>query len=495
MKSIQERYESFVELLRERRRLSEIHALCGWDEQVNLPNAAGPGRGEQLAVLAKVIHERSTAPAFVDELQLLRSSDGLTEDQMIVLRETWREVERALKVPAELVAAIAEAESSTYSQWIEARSADSFEHVRTQLENLLALKCEYADALRGERTRYDAMLDLYEPGLKTGEATEFFNILRPALSELVKSRSGAPRVSPFSATFEKPAQKELCLDVARMMGFDFDRGRLDEAVHPFCNEMGFDDTRMTTRYNPQDFSSAMYGTMHEAGHGLYEQGYLRRHQHTPLSQYCSMALHESQSRLWENMVGRSAEFLRHLFPTLKSRFPAALDELSFDTLYEYVNWVGASLIRVQADEVSYGLHIIIRFELERDLVSGALAADDLPEAWNDKYERYLGIRPADELTGVLQDVHWYTGNFGYFPTYLFGSSYAAQIFAAAAKALPDLRQQIGRGELILLKEWLNQEIHQFGRRYEAKELMLRATGEEPTPEYYLGYLLEKYGKS
>ncbi len=496
MSTSAEKYGQFVGLLRERKLLGSTMSLLGWDEQVNLPPAASPIRAEQLSAMAKVIHEKNTAPEYVGLLRELIESDALSGDERAVVRETWRDIERALKVPPRLVAEISRAESESYATWIEARNKNSYAHVKARLAELIALKKEYADCIRGSRTPYDALLDYYEPGLTAAETNAIFSRLGPELSTLVgrcnERNAGAVRKKPWRAAFPKEAQKDLNIEVSKLMGFDFNRGRLDEAVHPFCNDIGAQDVRMTTRYYEDDFCPSLYGTMHEAGHGLYELGYDAATHFTPLSEYCSMGIHESQSRLWENMVGRSKEFLSHLAPLMAKKFPAALAGVPLEAIDRYVNWVSPSLIRVEADEVSYGLHIIIRFELEQALFAGKIGIDDLPAAWDAGYEKYLGIKAPEEKKGVLQDVHWFTGAFGYFPTYLLGSAYAAQIFAAAEKAMPNLRSEIAAGRLLELREWLRKKIHREGRRYEAKELMRRATGEEPKPEYYLEYLNAKF---
>jgi len=488
-------FQDFLALLRERKALAGVLALLSWDEQVNLPLAAAQTRSDQTAAVAKAAHEKNTDPRYVELLQKLRSTK-LPEEETAIVRETWREVERALKVPDALVHALSQAESRCYSTWVEARRKNSFAVVRPVLEELFRLKREYGNCIRGERPIYDAFLDLHEPGLTATVTEKMFTPLGSSLSELLqqiieRGRSGREK-PPFTAALDKQKQRELCVEVASLMGFDFHRGRLDETVHPFCSEIGFDDIRMTTRYFENDICPALFGTMHETGHALYELGFLPEWRATPIAEFCSMGIHESQSRLWENMVGRSRGFLRYLYPKMTERFPEAMNGVRFDDFYNYVNRVGPSLIRVEADEVSYGLHVIIRFELEQALFAGDVSFDDLPLLWKEKYRKYLGVTPSDELQGVLQDVHWYIGAFGYFPTYLLGSAYAAQIYAAAAREIPALDDAVAAGELLGLRAWLRTKIHIHGRRYEAHDLLQRATGESPNGAYYLKYLRGKY---
>ncbi|MFN8390509.1 MAG: carboxypeptidase M32 [Bdellovibrionota bacterium] len=488
-----DKYNSFLDAVRTRKHLSATLSLLNWDEQVNLPEGASSGRAEQISALAKILHEQNTDARYVALIDELMAAD-LSPDARVNVSEIHRDVSRALKIPTALVAATAKAESETFSRWVEARQSGSFAAVLPQLTTLFGLKQELAGILKGTGTAYDAMLDLYEPGLTANETTTFFSALQPALTELlqrVTASSPAPK-NPARGSFPKALQQSFCQHVAEKMGFDFRRGRLDVAVHPFCTELGFNDVRLTTRYFEDDFAPSLYGTMHEAGHGLYDLGYDPAHAHTPLAEYCSMAIHESQSRLWENIVGRSRGFLGFLFPTLQQTFPDSLAGVSCEDVYRYVTRVEPSFIRVEADEVSYGLHIIIRFELERDLFSGALQLADVSAAWNEKYTKYLGITPPDDLHGVLQDVHWYSGGFGYFPTYLLGSAYAAQLFTALKKDRPAVNEEIAQGELLGIKEWLNERVHRQGKRYKAKELIRVATGELPNPRYFVEYLEEKY---
>ena len=488
-------FKKFLGLLHERKALVGVLALLSWDEQVNLPLSAAQNRADQTAAIAKVTHEKNTDPKYVELLQKLQNSK-LNDDEAVIVRETWREVERALKVPESLVHAISQTESRSYATWVEARRKNSFAVVRPVLEELFELKKAYGECIRGERPIYDAFLDLYEPALTAVAAEKLFTPLGSALSELLRKivatgRNGITK-PPFTAELPKQKQRELCVEVASLMGFDFHRGRLDETVHPFCSEISFDDIRMTTRYFDNDLCPALFGTMHEAGHALYELGYLPEWRATPLAEFCSMGIHESQSRLWENMVGRSSGFLKFLYPKVVERFPDAMKGVGYEKFYSYVNRVGPSLTRVEADEVSYGLHVIIRFELERALFADEVRFDDLPQLWSEKYKKYLGVQPEDELQGVLQDVHWYIGGFGYFPTYLLGSAYAAQLYAAAAREIPGLADQVARGELLELRTWLKKKIHVHGRRYNAHELIEHATGESPKVDYYLSYLTKKY---
>lgn len=487
-----DRYARFLELAREQRQLGCISSLLNWDEQTYLPPAGAAGRAEQMAILAKITHERTTAPEFCGLVAELRDAKDLTEDQRVCVREIAREVDRATKVPGSLVAAISEAESITHHQWLHARKEANFQLVSVQMGKLLGLKRQFADCLGTGATRYETMLDLYETGLTVKDVERWFGTLRPALTELVGQFESGAKVARFAGIFPQAEQERFLQECLGIMEFDRTRGRLDTTAHPFCLDLGFDDIRLTIRYAEDDFAPALYATMHEAGHGLYELGFSPEYAYTPLAQYATMAVHESQSRFWENMIGRSPEFLDFLLPRLQSHFPQAMSDVSLPSVIRHVNRVERSLIRVEADEVSYGLHVIIRFELERLLVSGELPLADLPAAWNERYREYLGVVAPTDADGVLQDIHWFIGHFGYFPTYLIGSCYAAQLFAALEADRPALRGEISRGELTAVRQWLVEKIHCHGRRYFGNELIERATGKPAGAGDYLSYLRKKF---
>lgn len=498
MGAAEQRYDEFVRRVKELRTLGSIEWLLNWDQQTMMPKSGADNRAGQLATLAAVIHEKRTDPRFVELIQSLQSESSLSADARVNLRETWREVERAIKVPAELVRAIVTAEADTHQLWLDARKANKFAVVSSALEKLVGLKREYAQATFRRGSLYDALLDLYEPDESAANLKQLFAPVRTALTTLLQrivdkaGPSGIP--NPARGPFPTQLQKQFCEEAVRGIGFDMDCGRLDETVHPFCNGVGIRDVRLTTRFEDDDIASALMAALHEAGHGIYDQGLDPANENTPLSEALSLAIHESQSLLWEKRVGRSFEYWSHLYPKLQSTFPGALKDVKLDDYYRFINQVRPSLNRVESDEVTYGLHVIIRFELEQSLIEGAISVKELPALWNEAYQKALGITPPDDLSGILQDTHWYSGALGYFPTYLLGAMYATQLFEAYEKINPEIRLQIKRGEMGELKRWLNKSIHREGRRYTAKDLMERATGSQPSSESYLRYLNKKYGE-
>ena len=398
-------------------------ALLEWDQQTKLPSAGGQYRSEQITYLAKLIHERETDPQLGNWLNELSQSpevsgDDPASDIATAVRELKRKYERQVKVPSDLVQALAGASSKGQQIWVAARQANDFSKFQPALEEIINLKQQQADAIGFTDCRYDALLDEYEPGASTSEVTGVFDGLREELVPLLdqlKSYGNQVDSSVLHLEYPIEAQEAFVKEASAKIGFDYKRGRLDVTHHPFCTEVGPDDCRITTRYNETFFSSAFFGTLHEAGHGMYEQGLRGDWYGLPPGQYCSLGIHESQSRLWENLVGRSEAFWQHFFPIAQEAYPDALSDVSVDHFHRAINEITPSLIRVEADEVTYNLHIIIRFELERSLIDGDLAVADLPEAWNENYQKALGITPPDDASGVLQDVHWSAGLIGYFP--------------------------------------------------------------------------------
>jgi carboxypeptidase Taq len=379
---------------------------------------------------------------------------------------------------------------------VEARKAAQFNKFSGQLAVILALVREVSSCLGFEDHPYDPLLDEFEPWLKTAEVGEVFAGLREGLKRLLDRIKGSGKTVDteyLSRTYEIEKQKSFGLRVLEALGFDFKRGRLDESAHPFTTTLGSDDVRITTRYDDRFLPSAIFGTIHECGHGLYELGFDPSVRGTLLAEGASLGLHESQSRMMENMIGRSLPFWTHFYPPLKRLFPDSLADVDLRRFYEGVNRVTPSFIRVEADEVTYNLHILLRFELEKQLVSGELAVDDLPAAWNAKMEELLGLKPPDDAKGVLQDIHWSGGTFGYFPTYSLGNLYAAQFFSTLKGDVPDWCKQVERGRFQTILAWLKENIHKHARVYPARELCTRVTGEPLNPRYLLEYLEEKFG--
>ncbi len=462
--------------------LGSIEGLLGWDERTKLPPAGGEYRAEQMTLLSGMIHERWLDPRFGELLDQIAESSLAADphsDAGCTIRQLRRQRQRKVKLPKTLVEEQTRVAVLGQQAWVEARRNNDFAAFQPWLTQSFALKRQEADALGYPECRYDALLDDYEPEMRTDAVAEVLGALRKELVPLigkVRESRRRPDVSILRRQYPVEQQKSFGREAARRIGFDFDRGRLDVTTHPFCSGLGPNDCRITTRYNEKFFNEAFFGILHEAGHGLYDQGLPGAHYGLPPGEAVSLGIHESQSRLWENFVGRSHAFWTCFFPETQRRFPAALGDVSLDDFYFAVNDVRPSLIRVEADEATYNLHILVRFELERALLDERLDAKDLPEAWNAKYQEYLGIRPPDNAQGVLQDIHWSAGLVGYFPTYALGNLYAAQWFAQAETDMGDLAGLISRGEFRPLLTWLREKIHRQGQRYTAAQLVERVTG-------------------
>ena len=483
----------FTERCREIHDLGEIQALLEWDQQVTMPPRGTAQRGAQMAALAGLIHSRLTDAALGDLIAALEGRADLGEDQRADVREARRARDRAVKIPAALVTARAEACALAQATWVEARRTNDFGLFRPHLEKVLDLTRQMALAI-GSPDPYDALLDEYEPGMTAAALRDVFGGLRPRLTALLERIQGASR-RPDSAILKRPcpvaAQEVFCRRLMADQGYDLSAGRLDVSVHPFTSGT-FGDVRITTRYDERWLPGALFGLLHEAGHAIYEQGLDPARYRDPAGVPCSLGIHESQSRFWENLIGRSRPFWRHYHPLLKEAFPGTFDDVTDEDFYRAVNTVAPSLIRVEADEVTYNLHIILRFELEVLLVAGELAVADLPGAWNERMRAYLGLTPPTDALGVLQDIHWSSGAIGYFPTYALGNLYATQFMERLRTDLPDLDERLARGELAPVKAWLNGKIHRAGRRWLAPELCERVTGRPLSPEPALAYLEAKY---
>jgi len=476
------RYRSLCEHLRQTAILESTQATLEWDERTMMPRAAGAYRAEQIGYLAGLIHQRRTAPELGELLERLRES-SLAQDPHSAagcnIHWAWHDYQKQRRLPQRLVEAISKATILGQQAWSQARSNNDFPNFLPHLRTIVELKREQAEALGYEHEPYDALLDQYEPGAKTAEVAEVLSRLRTELVPFVHAITSAKRQAPFEILTRRypiAAQRAFAIQTTKQMGFDYERGRLDETDHPFCTSLGPHDCRILTRYDEHYFSSAFFGSLHEAGHGMYDQGLPADDFGLPSGSYVSLGIHESQSRLWENSVGRSRPFWKWLYPQAQTAFPAALADVCLDDFHFAVNHVSPSLIRVEADEVTYNLHIVIRFELERELIRGNLQAADLPQAWNDAYEANLGIRPENDAEGVLQDIHWSAGLIGYFPTYTLGNLYAAQFLQTAQHELGDWNGALERGEFSPLLEWLRAQIHRHGRRYRAGELVQRISG-------------------
>lgn len=492
-------YQELVSHLRQTELLSSCSALLGWDEQTYMPPGGAEHRANQLSLLSGLVHERATAPQVGALLDELEGSDLLAvpdSPAAVNVREARRDYSRAVKLPRKLVEELSRVASLAQQQWIAARKRSDFKLFYPWLDKMVALKREVAGAIGyGDGVPYDALLDEFEPGLTSTEVVQLFTPLRDALVELLSSIQGAsrrPDRSLITRNYPVDAQRRFSLEAARQIGFDFEAGRLDETTHPFCSGIGPGDTRLTTRYDPRHFSGAFFGTLHESGHGIYDQGLDRTAFGLPMGAAVSLGIHESQSRMWENFVGRSLGFWRHFYPGAQSAFPEALGDVSLEAFHGAINYVEPSFIRVEADEATYNLHILLRFELEQSLIAGSLTPADVPAAWNETFTRYFGLTPPDDAQGCLQDIHWSCGLVGYFPTYCLGNMYAAQFFVAAERDLGNLSAQFARGEFAALKHWLNDRIHRRGKQYRARELVQVVTGQPLSHTALVQHLRNKY---
>lgn len=488
---------AYAELLNRLERahlLNDISELLAWDEQVNLPSGAAAQRGAQHAALADILHQVLTDPRHESILRSLAANLSLlSEDQRIVMDWAWREFKRAKTLPASFVREKAELSSRAYHVWVRARQQSDFVAFRPCLERQLELARTEAELLGFADRPYDYFLDRHDPGASTEIVSRLFTELREGLVPLVRDILASPVRPDLSCLrgFPISAQETLARDLIARMGFNTNEGRLDVSVHPFCCGHGT-DVRLTTRFDPDNALDSLFSAIHETGHGLYEQGLPKEPAGTAFTEAAGMAVHESQSRLWENQVARSSAFWRFFEPRFRAAGPASLASVSSEQLFLAINAVSANPIRVDADEATYNLHILLRFDLEQRLFSGKLAVRDLPEAWKEASRELLGIVPENDAKGVLQDVHWSGGAFGYFPSYCLGNMLAAQLWAHAHVVLPNLDEEIARGEFSGLLGWLRTEIHSHGRRHNLFSLAKKITGEELSAKPLLDYLRARY---
>lgn len=485
-------YEALIKRVREIKTLESVAGFLGWDQEVFMPPKGGKARAEALALLSSLTHGKLTDPEMGRILKDLKDAelDGI---QGVNVREVFREYDKATKLPPELVEEMARTRSLAQQVWQEARAKRDFGHFQKMLTKMVGLTKQTAEHYGYQKEPYDALLDIYEPGMTAVQLEPMFAGLRKEIVPLVKAISESGREAPvMPGPFDLKAQEALGRYLTKAIGFDMDAGRLDASAHPFTSGLNPGDVRFTTRYNDDEPFMALYATLHEAGHGMYEQGLLEEHFTTPMGTAVSLGIHESQSRTWENMVGRSRPFCDFVTPELLRQFPHLGSKFNAETLYRIANRVKPSFIRVEADEVTYNLHILLRFEMERELINGELELGDLPRLWDDKMKDYLGVTPPDVAVGVLQDIHWSMGYIGYFPTYTLGNLYGAQFMTTARKTLPDLDQQVSKGEFAPLLEWQRENIHRHGMCYGATELVEKVSGQPASSEAFLKYLKGKY---
>ena len=476
-------------------RLAAIKATLEWDQETNLPPSGVDERSEQLALLGGMLHDLQTSPLLGPlTTRLLESTLPSDEDRALV-RLHRRDYDRASKLPKELVEREARLVGVSQPAWAQARKENDFGKFAPYLSQLVDLAREKAELLGYQDHPYDALLDEYEPGTTSAEVKAVFDGLESGVADLVRRIAAKPQVPNAFLTrhYPRDVQEKIGRQVSGDLGFDWKAGRLDVTTHPFCTTLGPQDVRITTRYDENFFNMALYGIIHETGHALYEQGVDARLGATILGSGTSLGIHESQSRFWENFIGRSQPFVDRYFPMFQQAYPQSLGDVDAAAFYQGINLVEPSFIRVEADEVTYSLHIILRFRLEMALLEGSLKAEDVPEAWNALFTKLFGVTPPDNSQGCLQDIHWAMGGLGYFPTYTLGNLYAAQFFDTLKKALPDWESLVRRGEFAPILGWLRTNIHRHGRVYNAGELCKRVTGEALNPQYFLNYLNTKFG--
>ena len=477
------------------RRISDLtlaQQALEWDQEVMMPAQGADQRAYQLAALAGVIHEQVTDPAYGACIEAFEALPDLDERARADAREARRSWDRALRIPVRLVAERTEACARAQSAWIDARPRNDFRSFQPHLEKVMDLTRELAE-VQGSPNNYDALLDEFEPGMTEPELRDLLEGLRGRLVPLLDRIRGAsrrPDPAVLSRRFPIQGQEAFCRRLVSDMGFDLEAGRFDVSAHPFTNGT-HGDVRLTTRYREDGLPTSLFGTLHEGGHGLYEQGLDPRSYRDPSGGACSAGLHESQSRLWENLIGRSLPFWEHYYPKLRAAFPGALDDVPLAAFHGAVNVVEPSLIRVEADEVTYNLHILLRFELESGLIARRIEVRDLPELWRSRMASYLGITPPDDRSGVMQDIHWAAGLVGYFPTYALGNLYAAQFMERLRSELPDLDGHLSRGQLGVVRAWLRERIHVHGRLWTAQGLCERVTGRPLSPEPLMRHLEAK----
>jgi len=492
----------FAELKHRLKTIADLHdaeKVLVWDQATYMPRGGAEARGRLLALLSSLAHERLTDPAIgrlLDAVTTWAEAQGAESDEAALARAARRDYERATRVPSAFVHKAAEHAAATYNAWQRARPANDFAAVRPLLETTVALSREYAGFHPARGHPCDPLIDLAEEGMTVGAVRALFDELRPHLAALLKAIQARPAADDgcLSGDFSEAAQRAFAEGVVRAFGYDFDRGRNDKTAHPFMIKLGRGDIRITTRYRGDSLPDGLFSTLHEAGHAMYEQGIDERLDGTPLYQGTTWGVHESQSRLWENLVGRSLAFWQRWYAPLKAAFPGPLGGVDLTAFHRAINKVEPSLIRTDADEVTYNLHVMLRFDLELAMLDGTLKVADLPEAWRARMQSDLGIAPADDRDGALQDMHWYTSFVGgQFQSYTLGNIMSAQFFAAARRDLGDVDAQMAAGEFAPLRGWLTERIYRHGRKFTAEEIVRRATGQPLSIAPYVSYLNAKYG--
>lgn len=493
-------YAKLHEISRNARTLAGVASLLEWDQETHMPPDGAAIRAEQLKTLAGIVHKEKTSKKFQQALNKLidlktgKVVDGLNAPQKAALREWRRDFLKDTALPTKFVKDFAKLSSQAQLVWRDAKKENAFHRFAPFLDKIVAMNRKKAEYLGYKNHPYDALLDLYEPEATAEEVGMLFQHLKDAIMDLLKKITSAKQVddSFLKGNFEKNQQIELGIKVLQDMGYDLKKGRLDISAHPFSSACHPTDSRVTTRIHLDSPISNISVVLHEGGHGMYEMGLPQEHYGSPLGESISLGIHESQSRWWETRIGQSKAFWSYFLPILKEKFKGKFESVTLDQVYKAINKVEPSFIRVEADEVTYPLHVILRFELEKALIEGSLKVRDLPVAWNKKMEELLGIVPPTNREGCLQDIHWSMGSMGYFPTYSLGNMYAGQLFEKFSLDHPDWEKKVSQGNFAFIKEWLSQNIYQHGRRFTPKELIQHVTGKPFTAQPYIEYLNKKY---
>lgn len=495
-----ESYQKLLESVYEIHDLSKAQAVLSWDRETYMPKAGSEARIQQITTLGQLIHQKSTSEAFGELIETAVSTQNDTDpnsNKARLLAYLQRTYADARKLPAEFVKRVSETSGKARIAWAEARANDDFAAYQPHLETVIALNQELAGLYGYEDEPYDALLDKFEHGMKTADVRRIFDATKAAtvpLREAIDERGTAVNDKLLHQTYPIEKQQQFARYIATAAGYDFDRGHLGTVVHPFATSFSRNDARITTRWYPNFLNAGLFGTLHESGHAMYEQGTHPDLARTPLARGTSMGIHESQSRMIENMIGRSRGFWQAHYPKLQETFPEQLGDQSLDNFYRAINKVQPSFIRVEADELTYNFHIMLRFELEQAMLNGDVTAAELPTAWNDKMQELLGIAPETDAEGCLQDVHWTRPGFGYFPTYALGNLYAAQLYQTATEQQPDIPEQISQGDTSGIVDWLRENVHQHGRKFPPAELIQRATGKPLSHEPFVAYVTDKFSQ-
>lgn len=489
-------YEEYKQHMQRIADLKNSLAVLQWDQETYLPSKGASFRGQQIATLSELIHQLSTEEKLGSMLEDLRSNKELSEIENRNITLNREDYDKQRKYSSAFVRLLTETISKSFHSWIHARKENSFAIFERDLAALIELKKQETEILGYSAHPYDSLLDEFEKGCTVELLDKTFTGIKPSLKDLLDKIPAQEQVddSFLYKIYPRQDQWNYGLLLIDQLGFDKEAGRQDISEHPFTTSFNKNDVRITTRISENDFNNMTWSCIHETGHALYEQGLPESEYGLPCGEFASLSIHESQSRLWENNIGRSFGFWKHQYPKLKQFFPNQLDGVSVDQFYKGINKVQPSFIRTEADELTYHFHVMIRYELEKKLIEGTLTAHDIPAYWNEQYEKYLGVKVPDDARGCLQDVHWSHGSFGYFATYSLGSFYAAQLFAACQKQIPDLQASIEIGNTKPVLDWLRQHIHQYGRMYTSEELCLKASGEVLNIGYFMQYVIDKYRK-